>query len=225
MAAYRIWVVVLAAVIASCLGGAAGLALPFSDSPPRAAFAFVRLYALPAQALTQCHLAARAQLCPRRLPRSWIAYHHGASPPLLIAERMAAGRNGDAVEVGISFTYGAPWEPDSGPDWRQHAWRNRPCCFFHFDLWHTLRGKPTFPDTAKAVTLGGHRGDLALATGAGLACGRGNAGGYSCNHVRFRWKQSGSWFVATLHSFGNEQTTALLHRIIRELRPIRLLPR
>jgi hypothetical protein len=31
---------------------------------------------------------------------------------------------------------------------------------------------------------------------------------------------AGSWFVAMLHSFGNRETTALLGRIIRELRPI-----
>jgi hypothetical protein len=41
--------------------------------------------------------------------------------------------------------------------------------------------------------------------------------------VRFRWKQGGSWFVATLHSFGNSETTVLLGRLIRELRPIRTL--
>ena len=64
------------------------------------------------------------------------------------------------------------------------------------------------------------RGDLAIATGAGLGCGRGNAGVYFCNHVRFRWKRGRSWFVATLHSFGNGETTALLGRLIRELRPI-----
>jgi hypothetical protein len=225
MAARRIVLVVAVALLATCLGQAVGLGLSFTDPPPKAAFAFVRLYAPPAQARTQCHLAARVELCPERLPRAWIAYRRGASPPALSASRFSAGRNGDAVEVGISFTYGAPWEPDSGPDWRQHTWRNRPCCFFHFDLWHALRGKPTFPDTAEPATLGGHRGDLVPATGAGLACGSGNAGAYFCNHVRFRWKQGGSWFVATLHSFGNGETTALLDRIIRRLLPIRLLPR
>jgi hypothetical protein len=123
------------------------------------------------------------------------------------------------------FSYGAPWEPDSGPDWQQHAWRNRPCCFLHFDLWHALRGKPTFPETIRPATVGGVHGELAVATGAGLGCGPGNAGVYFCNHVRFRWKHGDSWFVATLHSFGNTETTALLGRIIRELRPIAALPR
>jgi hypothetical protein len=145
-------------------------------------------------------------------------------PPALTAERFAPGRNGSAVEGGISFTYGAPWEPDSGPDWRQHAWRNRPCCFLHLDLWHALRGTPTLPETARPATLGGRKGDLALATSAGLGCGVGNAGAYFCNHVRFRWRQGGTWYVATLHSFGNAETTVLLGRLIRELRPIRARP-
>jgi hypothetical protein len=206
------------------LGAGVGSALPSDDPPPKVAFAPVRLYPLPGRALTQCRLARAVQLCPRRLPRAWIAYR-GSRPPALTAERFAPGRNGDAIEAGISFSYGAPWEPGSGPDWRQHAWRNRPCCFLHFDLWRALRGKPTFPDTARPATLGGRKGDLAPAASAGLACGAGNAGVYFCNHVRFRWKQGGSWFVATLHSFGNAETTVLLGRLIRELRPIGTLPR
>ena len=202
-----------------------GSALPTADPPPKAAFATVRLYPLPRRVLIQCHLARAVQLCPRRLSRAWIAYRRGAAPPALTAERFTARRNGYDTEGGISFSYGAPWEPDSGPGWQQHLWRNRPCCFFHFELWHALRGKPTFPATARPATVGGLQGDLALATGAGLSCGAGNAGAYFCNHVRFRWKQRGAWFVATLHSFGNRETTALLGRLIRELRPIGTLPR
>jgi hypothetical protein len=226
MPALRLVLLVIAAVLAfvSLVASVSG-GLRLADPAPKAAFAAVRLYPLPKRALTQCHLARAVQLCPRRLPRAWIAYPRGAAPPRLAAERFAAGRNGNAVEVGISFSYGAPWEPASGADWQQHLWRNRPCCFFHFDLWHALRGKPTFPETARPATVGGVRGDLALAMGAGLGCGAGNAGVYYCNHVRFRWKRGGSWFVATLHSFGNAETTVLLGRIIRELRPIVALPR
>ena len=79
---------------------------------------------------------------------------------------------------------------------------------------------------ARFVVLDGlvHGWDLATATGAGLGCGKGNAGVYFCNHVRFRWKRGGSWFVATLHSFGNSETTVLLGRLIRQLRPISTLP-
>jgi len=206
------------------LDAGVGDAVPKADPPPRAAFATVRLYPLPRGVLTQCHLARPVHLCPRRLPRAWIGYPHGAPPPALTAERFAVRRNAGDSEVGISFSYGAPWEPGSGPGWRQHLWRNRPCCFLHFELWHALRGRPIFPSTARPAALGGLRGDLALATSAGLACLTGSAGVYFCNHVRFRWKQGGSWFVATLHSFGNRETTALLSRIIRELRPIVSLP-
>jgi hypothetical protein len=215
----RVLRVVLLLAVSPAVVPVPAAAAPTADPAPKAAFAAVRLDPLPAQALEQCRLARAVALCPRRLPRAWIAYR-GTVPPPLRAERFAAGRNGDAIEAGISFTYGAPWEPDSGPGWQPHAWRNRPCCFFHFDLWHALRGKPTFPDTTRPATLGGRRGDLAAAAGAGLACGAGNAGVYFCNHVRFRWKQGGSWYVATLHSFGNRATTALLGRLIRELRPI-----
>jgi hypothetical protein len=215
----------LAALTSFVLGACGGGSRDAADLPPKTAFAPARLYSLPTRALTRCHLARALQLCPRRLPRAWIAYRHGAAPPQLTAVRVAAGRNGNAIEVGIMFSYGAPWEPDSGPDWKKHAWRNRPCCFFHFDLRHAVRGKPTVPDAARPATVGGRRGDLAVATGAGLACGAGNAGVYFCNHVRFRWKQDGSWYIATLHSFGNHATTALLGRLIKELRPITTLPR
>ena len=207
------------------LGASSGGALPTADPPPKAAFAPVRLYPLPKRALTQCQLARAVQLCPRRLPRAWIAYRRGGTPPKLSAERFGPLRNGVAFEAAIIFSYGAPWEPDSGPDWQQHLWRNRPCCFLHFELWHALPGKPTLPETTRPATVGGVHGDLAVATGAGLGCGPGNAGVYFCNHVRFRWKRGGSWFVATLHSFGNAETTVLLGRIIRELRPIATLPR
>jgi hypothetical protein len=216
----------LAALLTSIsLAASASSALPNADPPPKAAFAAVRLYPLPKRALTQCHLAHAVQLCPRRLPRASLAYRPGATPPELTVERSRPLLNGGAFEAGISFSYGAPWEPDSGPDWQQHEWRNRPCCFLHFDLWHAVRGKPTFPETTQPATVGGVHGELAIATGAGLACGAGNAGVYFCNHVRFRWKHGGSWYVATLHSFGNTETTTLLGRIIRELRPIATLPR
>jgi len=224
MSALRLPLLAIAAALTSVAIDPSAVALDSgADPPPKAAFAAVRLYPLPVRALTQCRLERAMQLCPRRLPRASIAYRHGTTPPALAAERFGLRQNGTDVETGISFTYGAPWEPDSGPDWRQHAWRNRPCCFLHFELWHAVRGKPVFPDSAQPAMLGGHPGDLAPATGAGLGCGAGNAGVYFCNHVRFRWKQRSSWFVATLHNFGAVETTALLGRIIRELRPIATL--
>jgi hypothetical protein len=125
--------------------------------------------------------------------------------------------------AGISFAYGAPWEPGGGdPTWREHLWRNRPCCFMHFELWKALRGKPSFPATSKPSLLGGKKGDLAPSASLGMACGPGNAGVFFCNHTRFRWRQDGLWYVATIHRFGTErETQALLARILRTLQPVR----
>lgn len=178
-----------------------------------------RLYALPKQAATQCRLAGQVRLCPTRLPRATIGYSR-PRPPQLVAERYGPSRNGSGTLAGLTFGYGAPWEPDSGNDWRHHLWRNRPCCFLHFELWHAVLGTPPFPDDARRRSLGGHMGDYAPATGYGLACGPGNGGVFFCNHARFRWKQSGDWYVATLHRFGTESDTRrLLDRLIRQLRP------
>ena len=84
---------------------------PTADPPPRAAFVAVRLYALPKRVLTQCHLARAVQLCPRRLPRAWIAYRRGAIPPALTAERFAARRNGSDSEVGSASATAPPGSP------------------------------------------------------------------------------------------------------------------
>jgi hypothetical protein len=68
--------------------------------------------------------------------------------------------------------------------------------------------------------VGGKHGLLAPAYGNGMACGAGNRGVYFCNHVRFAWRQKGTWYITTLHTFGRD-TLPLLARLIRELRPIR----
>jgi len=197
---------------------AVGVAVAASDPAPRAAFAPTRLHPLPRQVLVQCQLATKLAVCPSRLPRATIGYRGLA--PRLFAERYRPGRNGSAVMVGMSFSYGAPWEPASGSDWRSHLWRNRPCCFFHFELWRALEGTPPFPGRSTVATVGGHRGDLAVASGFGMACGQGNAGVWFCNHVRFRWQQAGTWFVATVHRYGTpREAETLLGRIIRTIGP------
>ena len=112
------------------------------------------------------------------------------------------------------FTYGAPWENDV-----TQLWRNRPCCFLHFDLYRRLSGPPLVPGGARPAVVGGKHGLLAPAYGLGMACGGGNRGIYFCNHVRFAWREAGKWYVATLHTFGRG-TRPLLGRLIRELRPI-----
>jgi YVTN family beta-propeller protein len=139
-------------------------------------------------------------LCPRVLPRAVIGWPAQPPPPL------GSGfvrLNSRRPPVGVDIGYGAPWE--SG---RQHIWRNRPCCFLHFVI---QRGAPP-PGTRPAV-LGGRRGRLLPASSAGYG------GPYFGNHVRFFFREHGVRYVATLHSFGNRETTALLGRLIAELRP------
>jgi hypothetical protein len=154
------------------------------------------------------------------LPRAFIGLR--GSPPQLVAERFKAGLKGKPVLAGMSFSYGAPWEPGSGAGWQDHVWRNRPCCFLHFELWKSLRGQPAFPEKSRRAVIGGRLGDLAPSSGFGMACGPGNAGVFFCNHTRFRWRAGNTWYVASLHRFGAERETAsLLGRILRTLRPVR----
>jgi len=189
------------------------------DPPPAQAFAPVRLYPLPPQVRTQCRLAKAIALCPRRLPRPTIPARRGSPLPQLVAEHFRY-RDGGGIVVQVSFHYGAGWEPDSGPDWRLHLWRNRPCCFLHFELYHRLTGPRLVPTGARPATLGGKRGLLVDAAGYGMACGARARGVYFCNHTRFAWRQSGTWYIATLHYFGYRETRALLGRLIRELGPV-----
>ncbi len=194
-------------------------AMASHDPAPQAAFAPTKLLPIPKQVVVQCRLAKELRVCPARLPQPTIALRSTDPLPKLYAERYSASRNGDAVMVGIGFTYGAPWEPGSGSDWQHHLWRNRPCCFMHFDLWRSLAGTPPFPDRSQRATLAGRRGDLARASSWGMACGAGNAGVWFCNHTRFRWREAGVWYVATIHRFGmNDEDVRLLARLIRELR-------
>ncbi len=190
------------------------------DPAPPAAFGPIRLFPLPPRVARRCQLARRIPLCPRRLPRAWLAgwrAPRGTSPPPLTANSYGPFQDGNARLVELSFVYSAPWEPDSGSGWRNHVWRNRPCCFLHFELYRALSGRPPMPRTVMRATLGGHRGLLAPAAGYGLGCGSGNES-FFCNHWRFFWRQWGSWYVATLHHFGPE-TPKLLSRLIAELRP------
>jgi hypothetical protein len=178
------------AIAVSAAAMFAASASGWSDPVQPAALQPTMLLALPRQAEVQCRLATRLRVCPTGLPRALIGLR--GSPPRLVAERYRPGINGDALLVGMSFSYGAPWEPGSGSGWRKHVWRNRPCCFLHFEIWKALRGKPPFPEASRRATLGGHGGDLAPSSGFGMACGPGNAGVFFCNHTRFRWWESGT---------------------------------
>jgi hypothetical protein len=209
------------AFAASAVGGSAGSSR--IDPAPPSAFRPARLYQLPPRVSRRCRKARRLALCPRRMPRPWIRpWRAPQGSPMLQLNAHGYGpfRDGRAWLVELSFGYGqGPWEPGGDPRWREHVWRNRPCCFLHFELYRALSGRPPIPRTAKRATLGGRRGLLAPANGYAFGCANGTQQ-FFCNHWRFFWRQRGGWYVATLHHFGPD-TRKLLFRLIAELRPRR----
>ena len=185
------------------------------DPAPRAAFTPVKLLPLPPYAAWQCRRVQRRSpfriLCPRRLPRPTIGWPPGRPPPKLFVARLPY--------PGVSFTYGFPWEPDSGPEWRRHVWRNRPCCFLHFEVFRRPPGRQSVPAGSRPALVGGKHGLLKQAAGYRLFSGAGNSDIYFGNHVRFLWSEDGEPYVASLHYFGRRATLSLLDQLVRELRP------
>jgi hypothetical protein len=117
--------------------------------------------------------------------------------------------------VGIDISYGAPWEALSGKDWKAHLWRNRPCCFMHFEIYAIKYPATRWQLTdAHPATLGGHRGRFAPGDPLGGYSGR----LFFANHVCFFWRQGAIEYVATLHSFG-PGTTKVLGALIASLQP------
>ena len=156
---------------------------------------------------------ARDVLCPTVLPRALLG-EPGRPPPVLGADRYFSS------EPGLDIGYGAPWESDpngglSEAKVRPHLWRNNPCCFLHLVIQRQVGGVPA---RAKPRSLGGLRGRLLPANGKYFE------GPYFGNHVRFFFRRQGVAYVATLHTFGNRATTALLGRIVASFRPARSLP-
>jgi len=141
-------------------------------------------------------------LCPRALPRAVVGFP-GQAPPNLVTTLV---RRSPTRYTGLDFSYGAPWE---SPGWRKHRWRNRPCCFLHFVV-ERLEGR--VPGSARPFVLGGKRGRLLPASTQTFY-----GGVYFANHVRFFFGDGGVEYVATLHTFGNRETTALLGRIVSTL--------
>lgn len=189
------------------------------DPPPSRVFDPPTLAPVPAPIAQACvEVAARAPgrlLCPHRLPRPFLGNLPGHEPlPFKLTVLSGRYGAGELVPVGASIGYGAGWEPASGRDWRLHAWRNRPCCFLHFDVYEA----PPHPDwlrtdRARRVRFAGRSGFFAWSS-------RHAPIGFS-NHVRFAWRERGRWYVATLHSFG-PGTKPLLEALVRELHPVHL---
>ena len=207
---------------------------PAPDPPPAAALRPVRLLSTPARVLAQCrHAEARSPfpiLCPRRLPRPFVGWRQNEPPRLTALVLPAPGSSWSSHSdprylhrrlAGVTIGYGEPWEPDSGPDWRVRLWRNRPCCFLHFEVFRRGAGRAQIPAGARPAELGGRRGLLKDASAYGLASPTGDYM-YFSNHTRFLWRDHGVDYVATLHRFGTKaETRALLGRLIRELKPVR----
>jgi YVTN family beta-propeller protein len=137
-------------------------------------------------------------------------------PPPALFVRPTAASSGPGPIAGVDIGYSAPWE---GRGWRAHRWRNRPCCFLHFNVFRRVQGRRGIPKRARPARLGSKHGLLAPARegayyGSEL---------YSANHVRFLWRERGVNWVATLHTFGEKPTERLLDRLIASLRPVTTL--
>jgi DNA-binding beta-propeller fold protein YncE len=196
-------------------GSAPGAAPRRSDPPLPAAFAPIRLTTAPGRVLARCRSIERRAhvpiLCPTLLPRAFAGGIPGVPPPALVVTPM-----GDFFQhriTGVDIAYGAPWESGG---WRAHRWRNRPCCFFHFDVFRRSRSRRAIPPGSRRARLGGRDGLLVPAR-EGEFYGNGL---YWANHVRFLWQEHGVPYVATLHTFGERPTERLLGRLVGSLRPV-----
>jgi len=206
-------VVVLASVatvfaLGGCGGGHPSTGASASATTTmRAARRGLALLPLPAQAVAVCRRAqAHARwtvLCPARLPRATRASTPGVAPAPLVAQ--------GASEV-LDFSYSGVAAPEGSVPVRLNA----PERFLHFVVGRAFQ---EVPPGARPALLGGRRGLLARATPNGSF----GSAPYFDNHVRFLWREHGTRYVATLHTFGERQTERLLDRLLRELRPARSL--
>jgi YVTN family beta-propeller protein len=186
-----------------------------ADPAPPLAFAPVRLKPVSARLVARCRAiqaqARRPLLCPTVLPGATAGGIPGLPP-----RGVAVTAIGDFFRrriAGVDIGYGAPWE---GAGWTAHRWRNRPCCFLHFDVFRRAPGSRAIPPGARPATLGGRRG-LLISAHEGEFYGNGL---YWANHVRFLFHAYGTNWVATLHTFGEAATERLLGRLVATLRPV-----
>lgn len=169
----------------------------------KAAPSGLRLVPLPAEVVAACRRAqSKASftvLCPARLPRAIRGLTPGVSPAPLVVQ---GGR--EVLDFGYSGV--------AGPEGKVPVGLNAPARFAHFVVGRAFLG---VPPGAHPATLGGRRGELAPATPNGSF----GSAPYFDNHVRFVWRERGTRYVATLHTFGEAATERLLDRLLRELRP------
>jgi hypothetical protein len=161
-------------------------------------------------------------LCPRRVPQAWLRpwrAPRAARPPRLAVERADYVDRGGRT-ILLTFAYGAPWEPESGAGWQQHVWRNRPCCFLHFEVITRVRGRPLPTAGGHRVVLAGRQGVYLTALGYAPRCRNEERAAFWCNHAVFVWRERGVQYAATLHLFGASGTRILLGRLVAELAPV-----
>jgi hypothetical protein len=211
----------LALVVAAALTEAPGAT---GDAPPASVFRDAVLRPAPTAVRVQCQRAQARTLvpvlCPTRLPAATLGAWStpaGTPPPPLSAQVSdyldRGGRN-----ILLTVGYGAPFEPDFGPGWRAHLWRNRPCCFLHFEVFARARGRSLPTVGGQPAALGGHRGIFLPALGNRVQCGSTSRASFWCNHSVFVWRERGIQYAATLHYFGRG-TRALLGRLVAALAP------
>jgi hypothetical protein len=176
-----------------------------------------QLWPPPERARQQCaRLQAHVRfvvLCPRRVPRPTRGWRSGDPAAPVTSDIFGSPQHPQLhTPYGLEYGYSAPVEPESGRNWRHLVWHNRPCCFLHFVVF--VPHVP-IPSGLVPVRLGGKRGQALYARGYGL---HGSQGLYWANHTWFFWRQHDTQYAASLHYLG-PGTTALLGRLIRELRP------
>lgn len=169
----------------------------------------VPLWPVPNRVLHACRAAqARASfvvLCPSRLPVATRALFPWE--PLAALEVLRSPQ-------ALDFTYDAPV---GGLGVSQTLALDRPERFLHLVVGLATEG---VPPGARHAWLGGHWGMLAPASAVDSY-----QGPYFADHARFVWRGHGVRYVATLHTFGERATTALLGRIVASLVPAaRLAP-
>jgi YVTN family beta-propeller protein len=174
----------------------------------------VRMFPVPTQVLTVCHRAqAKASfrvLCPARLPHASVGYP--SSPPNPLTARVLRDRG---TLVGIEFGYGAPYP-------RGQA-RNHPGRFLHLAV---LRGDVPVAAPPRGSTplgdtiLAGREGKLFQAPQYSAS----RWGAYHGNHLIFTWREKGSAYTISLHSWRRHEALQLLGKVIDSLRPAIALP-
>lgn len=204
---------------------------PPSSQPPRQAFAPTKLLPISRQVITVCtyaqSLSPHPILCPGFLPRATIGWPRGTPAPSVGAtdiRSIGAFAGETQIRAGVSLTYGSPVEPGPG-QWKPYLWLNRPCCLLHFVVLWIPPGKRFLPAGSRPATLAGIHGWLRPAQGYGLAPSAWPQSFFWANHVWFTWIRNGIRYTASLHEFGEPQTTKLLSELIGHLKPAESLAR